>query len=179
MLFTVGQRVECNGYQGTVVKVHRGQLSGMVDVRVPGGVTCVDSAEVKPWTTQTVDRTGKVVETGTSFKVPITRQALRDLLCTAVEGGSNYWAMFEDAERTESLDYLGVVVVEHEAHSKGVPALRRRITAEDLAQGLERLAAATFPAAKQHLADALSENGDATTADVVLQMAVFGDVIYG
>lgn len=58
--FTIGQRVECNGYKGTIVKVHAGQLAGMFDVRVPGGVTCVCRSDVKPWTDQQVDIFGRV-----------------------------------------------------------------------------------------------------------------------
>lgn len=37
----VGQKVKCNGYEGTIVSVHSGKLAGMVDVRLPGGVCCV------------------------------------------------------------------------------------------------------------------------------------------
>ena len=45
--------------------------------------------------------------------------------------------------------------------------------------GLERLAAADFPAAKRHFTDAISENGDAITADVVLQHAMLGELVFG
>lgn len=41
-----GDRVFCNGYPGTVLKVHTGQLAGMVDVRLPGGVGTVSVKEV-------------------------------------------------------------------------------------------------------------------------------------
>ena len=44
--FKVGEKVQCNGYEGTITMICTGQLSGMVEVRVPGGVVCVDSAEV-------------------------------------------------------------------------------------------------------------------------------------
>ncbi len=115
---------------------------------------------------------------------PVQCQLLRDLLCTAVEsGGCNYWAAFSNATRTEGLDYLRVRVTEHESHSEG-PRFNRYVEAEDLARGLTRLAeaasrdAASFPSAAKHLADALS-NHDATTADVVLQMTMFGELVYG
>lgn len=111
------------------------------------------------------------------LNVPVSRQLLMDLLCTAVEGGSNYWAQFSKAERTPDLDYLSVHVREQEA--SGCARVSRTVTADDLALGLERLATAKFATATQHLADALSEDGDATTADVVLQMTLFGDVVYG
>lgn len=44
--FKVGQRVMLHGYQGTVVKVCEGQLSGMLEVRLPGGVVCVGMSEI-------------------------------------------------------------------------------------------------------------------------------------
>jgi hypothetical protein len=109
-------------------------------------------------------------------------QALRDLLCTAVEGGSNYWARFESAERTPDLDYLSVVLT---ADPGDGTRKRYTVRAEDLVRGLEALGTqpAPFPTAASHLADAIGDpdnsTGDATTADVVLQMTVFGDVVYG
>jgi len=118
------------------------------------------------------------------INLPVRRQTLRDLLCTAVEGGSNYWATFSNAEQTESLDYIKVKVTENESSREGTPRVNRYITADDLASGLSRLGQAaanddgTFQAAGKHLADALGDH-DATTADVVLQMTIFGELIYG
>jgi hypothetical protein len=124
--------------------------------------------------------------THVDVSIPIPVQTLRDLLCTAVEGGSGYWADFERPERTTDGDYISIRVHERESHSNDVKAYRGRIKAEDLAMGLARLAAvaadeqrsAAFPAAGKHFADAL-DNHDATTADVVLQMTAFGELIYG
>ena len=42
--FTVGDVVVCNGYEGTVTAVCSGQLLGMVEVRLPGGVVCVSAS---------------------------------------------------------------------------------------------------------------------------------------
>jgi len=39
----VGSKVKLNGYTGTVVAVCTGQLTGMVEVRLPGGICCVDA----------------------------------------------------------------------------------------------------------------------------------------
>jgi hypothetical protein len=69
--------------------------------------------------------------------------------------------------------------VEHEAHSDDKRRVNRFVTADELRIGLERLTQATFETAWKHFADAVGDNHDATTADVVLQMAVFGDLIYG
>lgn len=38
----VGSKVICNGYEGTVSKIHTGQLEGMADVRLVRGTVCVD-----------------------------------------------------------------------------------------------------------------------------------------
>ena len=121
-----------------------------------------------------------------SFEIMVPIQILRDLLYAAVEGGSNYWAEFRNAEWTESCDYRRVKVTELKPHEEGVRRINRYVTAEDLTRGLAKLAEAAveetnrgrFPAAGEHLGDALSANGDATTADVVLQMTVFGRLIY-
>lgn len=128
------------------------------------------------------ERTESVV-----LNIPVKRQLLRDLLVTAIEGGSTYWASFSNATRNEALDYLKVRVTESEASRTNTPRVNRYITPEELANGLEALARVCadeerltqFPAAGKHLGDALSETGDATTADVVLQMLIFGEVIYG
>lgn len=122
------------------------------------------------------------------LNVPVKRQTLRDLLCTAVEGGSNYWADFSAAERTEGLDYVRVKVTEQEKHDNKKPRVNRYISADELTRGLEELArcavdgqhrdGSDFPAAAKHLIDAVSDH-DATTADVVLQMTVFGELVYG
>jgi hypothetical protein len=45
--FREGARVMCNGYQGTIVKVCDGQLAGMYEVRLPGGVVCVGGSELR------------------------------------------------------------------------------------------------------------------------------------
>jgi hypothetical protein len=117
--------------------------------------------------------------------VDVSRQTLRDLLCTAVEGGSNYWARFTDAERTPDGDYLQVRLIERESHATDKPAINLMVDADELRHGLSLLARVTpdgdpvFQTAFTHFGDALSGTGDATTADVVLQMTVFGEVIYG
>ena len=108
----------------------------------------------------------------------IHRQRFADLLCSAVEGGSNYWAAFRSIERTPELDYIVVEVTEKEAHVDG-PPVRRTITHDDLARGCTLLAAGPFPAAVRHLCNFLDENDDAETADVILQMAMFGELVYG
>lgn len=44
--FKNGQKVICNGYDATVTKICDGQLTGMVEVRCPGGLVCVSADEL-------------------------------------------------------------------------------------------------------------------------------------
>lgn len=46
MTITEKMKVVCNGYIGTVEKVHGGQLTGMADVRLRRGVVCVSVTEL-------------------------------------------------------------------------------------------------------------------------------------
>jgi hypothetical protein len=114
--------------------------------------------------------------TTVSLQIPVKRQLLLDLLCTAIEGGSNYWASFTNLKRTVDGDYEAADVWDT---SDAEAVFLGRVHAEDLILGLERLATAQFATAMTHLADALGEEGDAITADVVLQMTVVENVIYG
>jgi hypothetical protein len=45
--FKVGQLVICNGYEGRIMKICTGQLDGMAEVRLPGGLVCVGISELK------------------------------------------------------------------------------------------------------------------------------------
>lgn len=142
----------------------------------------------------------EAIDGSLAFNIEVPRRMLSDLICSAVEGGSNNWAVFKATKRTADLDYIEVKVTELEVSRDGQPRANRYIGLQDMAIGLQRLAEAAlayaratgedtddwlakrhknFQTAGKHLGDALAERGDATTADVVLQMAVFGEVIYG
>jgi len=43
----VGSKVLCNGYEGTIQKIHTGQLAGMADVCLARGIVCVDLTDLK------------------------------------------------------------------------------------------------------------------------------------
>lgn len=45
-MVTVGQKVKCNGYAGTVTEVCTGQLAGMCVVRLASGTVCVSVSEL-------------------------------------------------------------------------------------------------------------------------------------
>lgn len=105
--------------------------------------------------------------------LPVSNQRLADLLCSAVESGSHYWAMFDELERTDKLDYLSVRV--HDMEEPSNPS--RVVTLADMARGLTLCLQNDIYC--NHACDFLRERGDAITADVILQFALFEDVIYG
>lgn len=114
-----------------------------------------------------------------TVSVPISDSRLIDLLVGAVEGGSNYWASFT-APLPNGIAYTSIRCREHEAHTDSTPAVDTRVSASDLLRGLQRMAAQ--PAGSrmlEHLTNVINANDDAETADVVLQMTLFGEVIYG
>ena len=109
---------------------------------------------------------------------------LADLLISAVEGGSNYWAKFREYDHgygingsTCEISRVHVEVCDVEGGSKGFVD----VTVETMARGLQTLANLSSKGEMpgRHIANVINENWDAETADVVLQMALFGKVIYG
>lgn len=110
------------------------------------------------------------------INVEVSRQLLSDLLCSAVESscGSYYWASFPDTKRDADGNYLSIRVLEHEPHKDGALRVNRDVDLMAMRNGVERLA-------KKHpkLYAQVIVDHDAPAADAVLQMAVFGDIVYG
>lgn len=103
----------------------------------------------------------------------LTKSDLVNLFILACEGGSNYWA--------DSLTPLGKCEDAYEAMLYGfvvtdiTTGKRHRIS-----HGKIKIAEMLMiKNERRHLGDLLSENEDATTGDVFLQLCVFGEVIYG
>ncbi len=120
-------------------------------------------------------------------------QDVSDLLCSAFEGGSNYWYMIEefgmppelkgvpDEKVFRHLDYPtregGYLLVSDRkiVECEGGEVTIRKIDRDRLKVALN-LMSQKYP---RHFADFINENGDADTGDVFLQLAVLGDVVYG
>lgn len=117
-------------------------------------------------------------------KVEITDQMVADLVTTAFEGGSNYWI--------ERVDYGFVPTVELESPKYADPAFYQHggellivdnderkvwtLTRSAVAKGLQLMA--EFKP-RRHWQAVLDDNGDAETADVFLQLCLFGEVVFG
>ena len=112
-----------------------------------------------------------------------------DLLCSAWEGGSAYWARVEKAIAPKFADYgskeNGAPYIHEYALSRGGSVtlrdieddtiIERKLTRAIIARGLQ-IMASDYP---KHWGDFMSENDDATTGDVFLQCCIFEKVIYG
>lgn len=128
-------------------------------------------------------------------EIAVSNDRIRDMLIGAFEGGSNYWLDSVKAvvpegsakyilERfaketpdypplylTPFVDGCSIAIVEQDPQGK----TPNPINMTTMHTALITLAA-KYP---RHFADLLSENDDATTADVFLQLCVFGEIVYG
>lgn len=120
-------------------------------------------------------------------KIDIPQSALEDVLTTAVEGGINYWANGSDCQRREDLRVFSITVwdpendherfvVDADAMLKGVRLLHEAIMADDVHPNSE--IGAQF---LRHLfsEDEGIEYVDAVVADVIVQYACFGQLVFG
>jgi hypothetical protein len=121
-----------------------------------------------------------------TLSATITPQQICDQIITAFEGGSNYWLISADmAPNSPQPDALESPWYATEALF-ALPDWAIDIKADDDAKTyrLDRDAvtkAVTLMAQSQseHLGNLLADCGDAETADVFLQMALFGEIVYG
>jgi len=119
-----------------------------------------------------------------SVPTSIPVQRVKDLLCNAIEGGSNYWC--------QSMDRRGGIPIAVAPFRNDVPFVeggwleviemadvgeenKIRLDLESIKKGLQ-IFAEKYP---NHFADFLNFNDDATTGDVFLQCCCFGEAIYG
>lgn len=116
----------------------------------------------------------------------ISDYVMKDLLCCALEGGSNYWYVIEKVYRTH-LDtkdpdvydavidgqglLIGLLNEDEEVHGKKQWVLNR----EAVANGLQKVASNR----PELFAKIALEDFDADDADVFLQFALFGELIFG
>jgi hypothetical protein len=124
-----------------------------------------------------------VLETVT-VPVSIPIQRVKDLLCNAIEGGSNYWVGTLDrkggktqaqAEYRQDVPFVKggwLELVEQEQSGK---AKSFEISRNTIQNGL-RIMAEKYP---KHFINFIQENDDAETGDVFLQCICFGEIVYG
>jgi hypothetical protein len=119
-----------------------------------------------------------------NVQTSIPLQRLSDLLCSAIEGGSNYWIEYwerHNATRKQAEFLSDVPFVEgawlelkdNDDTTSGGGVFK--INMETLSKGLQ-IFSDKYP---KHFSDFINENDDAITADVFLQCCCFGEAIYG
>lgn len=110
-------------------------------------------------------------------------ELLKNLFITAVEYGSNHWSRF-DYSATDVLIYdifhpnWSIIVEEMVEDGPKLIFRPKKITLSDLNKGFVLLVNDTHSTATTRLGNILIDNFDAEDADVFLQFAVLGDVIY-
>ena len=119
------------------------------------------------------------------FTVPesVNVERVKGLLCSAFEGGSNYWYMDLDVHQwPDGVSRRGAWHMEVPVVEGGVLSLVDKYEGDehllDLAKITKGLAIMRekYP---RHWSNFATENDDAETADVFLQCCVFDDIIYG
>ncbi len=132
-----------------------------------------------------------------TFQHAIPEQRVKDLMCCAWEGGSNYWCTLKATRLTPAADALRTDIQRKRRETTGDGTFYRweipflpdaalelevdgetetyTLTREKLIAGLQVMAS-KYP---RHFADVLNENDDASTGDVFLQCCLFGEIIFG
>jgi hypothetical protein len=126
----------------------------------------------------------------------VPEERVRDLFCSAWDGGSSYWCTMKDrtvpkaaeaiikkerAERGEFFDHeypfipgVKVILTDASGEDSGFPE-PWELTREKLITGLQVMAT-KYPT---HFANFQNEDDDAETADVYLQCCLFGEIVFG
>ncbi len=116
----------------------------------------------------------------------ITDERIEDLLTDAFEGGSNYWYIIKKYNYPpgQTRQSMGIKFPHVEIPLKGGSLLVGELEGDtDYDKVLDRAAierglkllAEKYP---KHWADFLTENDDADTGDVFLQLALYGEVVF-
>ena len=126
-------------------------------------------------------------------KQKVSIERISDLLCSAFEGGSNYWYQIDEFvkpknfnnseegdEKFRHLSYpineggsLVISTDEGELNEEGSD--KHTLNLKSIEKGLQVMAR-KYPS---HFNDFMQENDDACTGDVFLQCCLFGEVIFG
>lgn len=138
-----------------------------------------------------------------AIKAQVSFESISSCLCSAFEGGSNYWYMIESQKKPKNFDNStdfekrfphisypvnsgGELMISCEKLGDEAAAEHRgpggkgfkkfRLNLESIAKGLA-LMAENHPRHFAQLSD--EDGGDAETGDVLLQLCLFGEVVYG
>ncbi len=130
-----------------------------------------------------------------SVFLDVPEQVLKDILCSAIEGGSNYWLCAREFVRDGEGDYLSIVqpadadygvrkLKPFDAENFKPGFQQEDITLAHIAKGLEMVAQGALPKRGDLMGNVMriqsdEHDFDASDADCILQLGFFGDVVYG
>jgi hypothetical protein len=104
----------------------------------------------------------------------LTEGTFHHQVTSAIEGGIQYWATVDVGTHQPGWrNYFTARIGEHDC--KGRVFRWHELSLDKLKEGL-RVMAAKYP---HHFKDVIAETGDATTGDVLVQCALFGEIVYG
>lgn len=126
-----------------------------------------------------------------NVKHEISLERISSLLCSAFEGGSNYWYQIDKFIKPKNLSFRtdedqifrhldyplnegGALIISDIEGDLNEPPWKR-LDLDAIKKGLQ-IMAEKYP---RHMGDFLNDNDDADTGDVFLQCCLFGDAIYG
>ena len=112
--------------------------------------------------------------------VELDRQRIVDTLINALEGGSNYWIEKYSLGTGEDDSEKELQAILNNKATMAIQENDRKqdsfiVNASSIEKGLQQMAN-LYP---WHFKNLVDENDDAETADVLLQLATFGRIIYG
>jgi len=119
--------------------------------------------------------------------VRIPNQKIQDMIITAVEGGSNYWAKFRFPDNYKdkygSYELIPFKNDNIETYDCETGKLLGYLNRASIQVGLQLMAdrkdlkGKVVPA--RHFKALATDNEDAETADVFMQLSVMGEIVYG
>lgn len=109
----------------------------------------------------------------------LSEGTFHDQVTTSVEGGSNYWAHIDVGKHQPGWrNYFTTkytIIGDSDEKAGAIQGETYELSLDKLKAGLEIVADKYL----HHFKDIIGETGDATTADVLVQCALFGKIVYG
>lgn len=119
--------------------------------------------------------------------VRIPNQKIMDMITTAIEGGCHYWARFEFPENYkekygsyEQIPFQGGEMKVYDIETGELLGYLNRATIQvglQLMADRKDMKGNIVPS--RHFKNFATDNEDAETSDVFLQLAVMGEIVYG
>ena len=122
-----------------------------------------------------------------NYTMPISDELIEFILCGAFEGGSTYWAESVSCKDKEDMKKVGGYKSDYLTRTKKKDAVmfihtmegnKYPITKKSIIDALQKMDNPENKCTKA-LGRILNESWDADDADIVVQTACFGEVVYG